>query len=244
GLRTPMLRCPSQRLLDRIVRRYAEVTDAGSVYMDHFTDRDKLRLLYMLSINTHPIILQIFPGAEGWPFPKYLGSCGRLIVTASTRPMKEFYGSSSDVTVDLALQLLTITDFMMNNDLNYFFYFTHVDADAFGRDLMNRQQEYKDIFSCLAVDCEPVLPSCSSIKESQNLVMICGKLLPNLLKQKFPSPLQEKINSALSICADSFLSDQEIITASQLLVAILKPLQVCDSRFVYRYPDCKYSTKL
>uniref|UniRef100_A0A2D4MDS7 FAM69 protein-kinase domain-containing protein n=1 Tax=Micrurus spixii TaxID=129469 RepID=A0A2D4MDS7_9SAUR len=267
GLRTPMLRCPSQRLLDRIVRRYAEVPDAGSVYMDHFTDRDKLRLLYMLSINTHPIILQIFPGAEGWPFPKYLGSCGRLIVTASTRPMKEFYGSSSDVTADLALQLLTIIDFMMNNDLNYFFYFTHVDADTFGvfsngqlfiqdasmlgvidkqegRELMNRQQEYKDIFSCLAVDCGPVFPSCSSIKESQNLVMICGKLLPNLLKQKFPSPLQEKINSALSICANSFLSDQEIITASQLLVAILKPLQICDSRFVYRYPDCKYSTKL
>lgn len=54
-----MLRCPSQRLLDRIVRRYAEVPDAGSVYMDHFTDQAKLRLLYMLSINTHPIILQV-----------------------------------------------------------------------------------------------------------------------------------------------------------------------------------------
>ncbi|XP_007440188.1 deleted in autism-related protein 1-like [Python bivittatus] len=59
GLRTPMLHCPSQRLLDRIVRRYAEVPDAGSVYMDHFTDRDKLRLLYMLSVNTHPIMLQV-----------------------------------------------------------------------------------------------------------------------------------------------------------------------------------------
>ncbi|XP_063160469.1 divergent protein kinase domain 2B [Candoia aspera] len=267
GLRTPMLHCPSQRLLDRIVRRYAEVPDAGSVYMDHFTDRDKLRLLYMLSVNTHPIMLQIFPGAEGWPFPKYLGSCGRLIVTTSTRPLKEFYGSSSVVTADLALQLLTIIDFMMNNDLNYFFYFTHVDADTFGvfnngqlfiqdasmlgvidkqegRDLMNKQQKYKDIFSCLAADCESVLPSCSSIKESQSLIMVCEKLLPNLLKEKFQSPLQEKIDSALNICADSFLTDQEIITATQLLVDILKPLQICDSRFVYRYPDCKYSTKV
>lgn len=109
---------------------------------------------------------------------------------------------------------------------------------------MNRQQEHKDIFSCLAVDCESVPPSCSSIKESQNLIMVCEKLLPNLLKQKFQSPLQEKIDSALSTCADSFLSDKEIITATQLLVDILKPLQICDSRFVYRYPDCKYSTKL
>lgn len=81
---------------------------------------------------TFPFFWQIFPGAEGWPFPKYLGSCGRLIVTVSTRPLKEFYGSSSDVTADLALQLLTIINFMMNNDLNYFFYFTHVDADMFG----------------------------------------------------------------------------------------------------------------
>lgn len=54
-----MLRCPSQRLLDRIVRRYAEVPDAGSIYMDHLTDRDKLRLLYTLSVNSHPILLQV-----------------------------------------------------------------------------------------------------------------------------------------------------------------------------------------
>lgn len=59
GLSSPMLRCPSQRLLDRIVRRYAEVPDAGSIYMDHLTDRDKLRLLYTLSVNSHPILLQV-----------------------------------------------------------------------------------------------------------------------------------------------------------------------------------------
>lgn len=76
--------------------------------------------------------LQIFPEAEGWPFPKYLGSCGRLIVSTSTRPLKEFYSVSPDVAADLALQLLAIIDSMMNNDLNYHFYFTHIDADTFG----------------------------------------------------------------------------------------------------------------
>lgn len=59
GLSSPLLRCPSQRLLDRIVRRYAEVPDAGSIYMDHLTDRDKLRLLYTLALNSHPILLQV-----------------------------------------------------------------------------------------------------------------------------------------------------------------------------------------
>lgn len=59
GLPTPFLRCLSQRLLDRVVRRYAEVADAGSIFMDHFTDRDKLRLLYTLAVNAHPILLQV-----------------------------------------------------------------------------------------------------------------------------------------------------------------------------------------
>ena len=59
GLPSPLLRCPSQRLLDRVVRRYAEVADAGSIFMDHFTDRDKLRLLYTLAVNAHPILLQV-----------------------------------------------------------------------------------------------------------------------------------------------------------------------------------------
>ncbi|XP_053165353.1 divergent protein kinase domain 2B isoform X2 [Hemicordylus capensis] len=266
GLRTPMLRCPSQRLLDRIVRRYAEVPDAGSIYMEHFTDRDKLRLLYTLSVNSHPIILQIFPGAEGWPFPKYVGSCGRLIVTTSSRPLKDFYGSSLEVAADLALQLLAVLDSMRNNDLNYFFYFTHVDAGTFGifnnghlfiRDastlgvidkqegsqLTSGQQGQKDIFSCLVADCQSVFPSCDSIKHTQSLIMVCEELLPKLLKGKFLPAVQEKIDSALSICANSLLTDQEVIMAAQGLVGILKPLQPCDSRFAYRYPDCKYSAK-
>ncbi|XP_028583160.2 divergent protein kinase domain 2B isoform X1 [Podarcis muralis] len=266
GLSTPMLRCPSQRLLDRIVRRYAEVADAGSVYMDHFTDRDKLRLLYTLSVNAHPIMLQIFPGAEGWPFPKYLGSCGRLIVTTSTRPLKEFYGSSSDVAADLALQLLAIINSMRNNDLNYLFYFTHVDAGTFGvfnsghlfirdastlgvidkqegKQLMDGQEEHKDIFSCLVTDCQSELPSCNSIKDTRSLIMVCEELLPKLLKEKFLPPVQEKIDRALSRCADSFLTDQEVIRAAQVLEEILQPLQTCHPRFAYRYPDCKYRGK-
>ncbi|XP_042316808.1 divergent protein kinase domain 2B isoform X2 [Sceloporus undulatus] len=266
GLHTPMLHCPSQRLLDRIVRRYAEVPDAGSVYMDHFTDRDKLRLLYTLSVNAHPIMLQIFPGAEGWPFPKYLGSCGRLIVTISTRPLKAFYGASSDVAADLALQVLAVLESMTNNDLNYFFYFTRVDAGTFGvfsdghlfiRDAstlgvidkqegsqwMNGQQEEKDIFSCLVTDTQSMQPPCNSIKPTQSLSMVCAELLSKLLKGTFLPPVQKKIDHALNICADSSLSTQEIAMAAQELDEILKPLRTCDSHFAYRFPDCKYSVR-
>lgn len=76
--------------------------------------------------------LQIFPDVEGWPFPRYLGSCGRLVVSASTRPLRDFFGSAAEVAADLALQLLAVLSSMATNDLNYFFYFTHVDAGTFG----------------------------------------------------------------------------------------------------------------
>ncbi|KAM6097230.1 divergent protein kinase domain 2B isoform 2-T2 [Chlamydotis macqueenii] len=266
GLSSPMLRCPSQRLLDRIVRRYAEVPDAGSIYMDHLTDRDKLRLLYTLSVNSHPILLQIFPDVEGWPFPRYLGSCGRLVVSASTRPLRDFYDATPEVAADLALQLLAVLRYLGNNDLNYFFYFTHVDAGTFGvfsnghlfiRDastlgiidkeegsqLMHGQQEYKDIFSCLTVDCQSAFVSCNSISEKHSLIMVCQELLPKLLKGKFLQPVQEKIDSFLQHCADGLASDQGVNKAVAKLAELLKPLRSCDSRFAYRYPDCKYSDK-
>ncbi|XP_036696835.1 divergent protein kinase domain 2B [Balaenoptera musculus] len=266
GLPSPLLRCPSQRLLDRVVRRYAEVADAGSIFMDHFTDRDKLRLLYTLAVNAHPILLQIFPGAEGWPLPKYLGSCGRFLVSTSTSPLQEFYGAPADQAADLAYQLLGVLESLRSNDLNYFFYFTHVDVDMFGifnnghlfiRDasalgVIDRQEgsqaasragENKDIFSCLVSGCQTELPSCDTIPEKQNLVLVCGQVLPPLLRAKFPSPVQEEIDAELARCGEATRPDPEVLQAARRLKDILRPLRTCDPRFAYRYPDCKYNDK-
>ncbi|KAM9042852.1 divergent protein kinase domain 2B [Megaptera novaeangliae] len=266
GLPSPLLRCPSQRLLDRVVRRYAEVADAGSIFMDHFTDRDKLRLLYTLAVNAHPILLQIFPGAEGWPLPKYLGSCGRFLVSTSTSPLQEFYGAPADQAADLAYQLLGVLESLRSNDLNYFFYFTHVDVDMFGifnnghlfiRDasalgVIDRQEgsqagsragENKDIFSCLVSGCQTELPSCDTIPEKQNLVLVCGQVLPPLLRAKFPSPVQEEIDAELARCGEATRPDPEVLQAASRLKDILRPLRTCDPRFAYRYPDCKYNDK-
>lgn len=112
-----------------------------------------------------------------------------------------------------------------------------------GSQLTDGQQEHKDAFSCLVADCQSAFLSCNSIKYTQSLNMACEELLTKLLKEKFLPPVQDKIDSVLHTCADSFLPDQDIITAAQTLVQILKPLQPCDSRFAYRYPDCKYSAK-
>ncbi|ELK38084.1 PREDICTED: deleted in autism-related protein 1 [Myotis davidii] len=255
-----------QRLLDRVVRRYAEVADAGSIFMDHFTDRDKLRLLYTLAVNAHPILLQIFPGAEGWPLPKYLGSCGRFLVSSSTSPLQEFYAAPPDQAADLAHQLLRILESLRNNDLNYFLYFTHVDASMFGifnnghlfiRDasalgVIDRQEgsqaaaraaENKDIFSCLVTGCQAELPSCDSIPEKQSLVLVCRQVLPQLLQGKFPSPVQEQIDVLLAKCGEGDRPDPEVLEAASQLKSILRPLRTCDPRFAYRYPDCRYNDK-
>nr|XP_044996373.1 divergent protein kinase domain 2B isoform X2 [Jaculus jaculus] len=266
GLPSPLLRCPSQRLLDRVVRRYAEVADAGSIFMDHFTDRDRLRLLYTLAVNAHPILLQIFPGAEGWPLPKYLGSCGRFLISTSTRPLHEFYSAPPDQAADLAYQLLSVLESLRSNDLNYFFYFTHIDAGMFGifnnghlfiRDasalgVIDKQEgsqaasrtgENKDIFSCLVSGCQAQLPSCDTIPEKQSLVLVCQQLLPQLLQGKFPSLVQEEINSAIAQCGQDASPDQEVLRAASRLKDILRPLRTCDPRFAYRYPDCKYNDR-
>ncbi|XP_016022153.2 divergent protein kinase domain 2B [Rousettus aegyptiacus] len=266
GLSSPLLLCPSQRLLDRVVRRYAEVADAGSIFMDHFTDRDKLRLLYTLAVNAHPIFLQIFPGAEGWPLPKYLGSCGRFLVSTSTSPLQEFYGAPPDQAADLAYQLLGVLESLRSNDLNYFLYFTHVDATMFGifnnghlfiRDasalgVIDKQEgsqastmagENKDIFSCLVADCQAKLPSCDTIPEKRSLVLVCQQVLPRLLQGKFPSLVQERIDVLLAQCGAGTRPDPEVLGAASQLKDILRLLRTCDPRFAYRYPDCKYNDK-
>ncbi|XP_048396731.1 divergent protein kinase domain 2B [Stegostoma tigrinum] len=265
SLSSPLLRCPSQRLLDRIVRRYAEVRDSGSVLMRHFTERDKLRLLYTLSVNTHPIVLQLFPGIEGWPFLRYFGSCGRVIVTPRTNPIREFYTASLEVIVDIAYQLLQITHSLENNDLNYFFYYTSVHDKMFGTfedgrlyitdtssiGIIDKQKDKefvqeikgkKDVFSCLASDCEMQHTPCGEISEAQNFIIVCRDLLSNLLADKFKSSpsLQKQIDTFLRLCSDDSLSANVTLKAADSLMQLLKSQRSCDPHFEYRYPECKY----
>ncbi|PIO22686.1 hypothetical protein AB205_0149700, partial [Aquarana catesbeiana] len=264
GLPVQFLRCPSQRLLDRIIRRYTEVFDACSVYMTHLTDKDKMRLLYTLSVNAHPIVLQIFPGAEGWPFPKYLGSCGRLFVSTSSHPLISLNDSTPEIAADLVYQLLQTIHHLSNNDLNYFFYFTQIDGSTFGTfsdgrlfvrdtsslgiiDLQNeksdrdRNIEETDLFSCLSSDCPPILSSCSNITERQNLILVCKNILPYLLSGKFPGSTQQEIDKFIGVCSNNLINDLEAWKISEKLMNILRPWRACDPRFAYRYPECKYS---
>ncbi|KAG7331183.1 hypothetical protein KOW79_005152 [Hemibagrus wyckioides] len=267
GLVTPMLRCPSQRLLDRIVHRYFEVADVGSVQMKHFTSKDKLRLLYTLAVNQQPLILQMFPGTEGWPFPRYHGSCGRLMMWAGCRPLRNLYPSPLAHRSDAAYQILHTTQSLASNSLHFHLYYTSVSEDIFGIAEDGRifimdastigiidlkegfqteadTQNHTDVFSCLSGSCTRT-PPCESIRPSQSFTLICRHVLSKLLTSTDvqSSGLPRRVITELTVCADPTQSDQKIHKAVQILKDTLQPFRPCNISYGYRYPECRYSDK-
>ncbi|XP_012693018.1 divergent protein kinase domain 2B [Clupea harengus] len=271
GLSAPLLRCPSQRLLDRVVRRYAEVLDVGSVQMKHFSDRDKLRLLYTLAVNQHPLMLQMFPGTEGWPFPRYHGSCGRLVVWAGSRHLSALYSAPLEERADAAYQLLNIAQGLGTNSLRFRLYYTEATEDMFGLaedgrmlvmdasglgviDLQegfppddhdtNRANQTTDVFSCLSGSCERP-PPCSEVRPSQSFALLCRNILPRLLpsRELRPPRLPSQTARELATCADATRPDGEVTQAACSLMDILRTMRPCSPRYGYRYPECIYNNR-
>ncbi|XP_069753486.1 divergent protein kinase domain 2A-like isoform X1 [Narcine bancroftii] len=127
-----LVHCPSQRLLDRIVRRYAETKDSGSFLMKNLKDSERMQLLLTLAFNPEPLVLQSFPSDEGWPFAKYLGACGRVVaVNYVGNELWSFYHAPWEKRVDLAWQLLEIAEQLTNNDFDFALYLLDASFDNF-----------------------------------------------------------------------------------------------------------------
>lgn len=60
-----LVHCPSQRLLDRLVRRYAETKDSGSFLLRNLKDSERMQLLLTLAFNPEPLVLQVGAGLGG-----------------------------------------------------------------------------------------------------------------------------------------------------------------------------------
>lgn len=127
-----LVHCPSQRLLDRVVRRYAETKDSGSFLLKNLKDAERMQLLLTLSFNPEPLVLQSFPSDEGWPFAKYLGACGRMVaVNYVGEELWSFYNAPWEKRVDLAWQLMEIAEQLTNNDFEFALYLLDVSFDNF-----------------------------------------------------------------------------------------------------------------
>lgn len=74
----------------------------------------------------------MFPGTEGWPFPRYHGSCGRLVVWAGSRHLSALYSAPLEERADAAYQLLNIAQGLGTNSLRFRLYYTEATEDMFG----------------------------------------------------------------------------------------------------------------
>uniref|UniRef100_A0A8C4R353 Divergent protein kinase domain 2A n=1 Tax=Eptatretus burgeri TaxID=7764 RepID=A0A8C4R353_EPTBU len=124
--------CPSQRLLDRIVRRFGEARDSGSFLLRHLRPSERVSLLISLAVNPEPLIFQSFPPDEGWPFAKYLGACGRIAVASYVgSELSNFRLAPWEKRVDLAVQALEMAEQLSTNEMDFSLYLLDVRPEAF-----------------------------------------------------------------------------------------------------------------
>ena len=120
--------CPTERLVEKIMDRYKEKLDAINL-----SARERIQLILTIMLNQEPIVFQTFPQSEGWPFPAYVGACGRFVVVESGyRPLREFYDAAWSIRANLALKLLLIAKKFTDNKSQYGLYWTDVSDASFG----------------------------------------------------------------------------------------------------------------
>ncbi|GFS18393.1 deleted in autism protein 1 homolog [Elysia marginata] len=124
-----MFDCPSYRLLDRVWTYFQEYKKKKEIFLS-----DKVQIFYMASVNPEALLVQVFPKAEGWPFPEYLGSCGRgIVVENAGQPLSQFVGSSFHIRAGIAYELMKIAE-KLTTKSDFALYLTDVNYDNFAVD--------------------------------------------------------------------------------------------------------------
>ena len=122
--------CPTDRLIEKIMDRYHEKLDAVDM-----SARERIQLISTLMLNQEPVVFQTFPRSEGWPFPAYLGACGRFVaIESGLKPLHEFYDEPFTDRARLALKLLNIARKFTDNKSQYGIYFTNIGYGSFAVD--------------------------------------------------------------------------------------------------------------
>ena len=92
-------------------------------------------ILSILIINPEPLVLMSFPAEEGWPVPKYYGSCGRLaVVEDAGYPLSSALEQTFTKRARLALQVLRLAKTFTRDDPNISLYLTDWSMDNFAID--------------------------------------------------------------------------------------------------------------
>ena len=106
-------------------------------------------ILSILIINPEPLVLTAFPAEEGWPVPKFYGSCGRLAVMEDVgNPLSSVVNEPFTKRARMALQVLKIASQFTRNDPNLALYLTDWSMDNFAVDTTGLFSSYFNAF-CL-----------------------------------------------------------------------------------------------
>ncbi|CAB3372344.1 Hypothetical predicted protein [Cloeon dipterum] len=116
-----------------------------------------INVLTMFILNPEPVILQAFRAEDGWPFPKYLGSCGRVTAQEFIGSTLAYYTNSEWRTrAKLALQLLKIAQRMTFHDPRFSLYMTDVTPENLAVD-SHGNLKVVDLGNIIIVDKNPPL---------------------------------------------------------------------------------------
>ncbi|XP_037075874.1 divergent protein kinase domain 2A-like [Pollicipes pollicipes] len=208
------LTCPSRRFLKFLY--------------DAFSGQSELRFYHfatMLLVNAEPLMLQAFPQSHGWPFPRYLGACGRLVLEQYIGPtLARYHGASWRQRVELALQLLEIAEMLTSNDYDFNLYLTDVTAENLAVDsegrvfivdvedvvVVDRQQLMRDqppgwnrthVAPILCADCMGYEADelCGHLVSDHNYFAMCkGLLAPDAFARGLPGGLLHSVPELVS----------------------------------------------
>lgn len=148
-----MFRCPSPRFVRRLLSKYKERAK-HEVPIYYITD--KIQVLITAMINSEPLMLQTFPSADGWPFPAYIGACGRFIMVENCgQPLKNFYDEPITKRADLAYQVLKIAEILTENPDGCAIYWTELKVNDFVVDKYG-QVKFVDLKNTIVVDRQAI----------------------------------------------------------------------------------------
>ncbi|KAH9496787.1 Divergent protein kinase domain 2A [Bulinus truncatus] len=124
-----MFKCPSYRLLDLVWSNFKEYKKKNEIFLS-----DKMQIFYSALVNPEILMLQTFPKSEGWPFPEYIGSCGRVVVVEHAgKPLNEFVSASFHIRAGIAYELMKIAETLTSKS-DFGLYLTDVNGENFAVD--------------------------------------------------------------------------------------------------------------
>ncbi|RNA17123.1 deleted in autism 1 [Brachionus plicatilis] len=145
-------RCFSSRLIDLMYKGYFLTYSKSMENLEDFYDHN-LALLTILKINPEPIVLQILPKKDGWPFPEFFGSCGRIIVESlEDKTIDQYYNSPFQMRIKIAKRLLEAIKELEYNKFDIGVYLLDLGLENISYDEQNDKIYFIDAENVFLVD--------------------------------------------------------------------------------------------